>query len=265
VRRTDRAFLVEGASSVRAALEAGAQVEAVYVDAAGREDPEVRAIVELARGRGTRTFELAAGVLARVADAVNPQPVCAVAGFVDVPLVELLEKSESGPLVVCVDVRDPGNLGAVLRVADASGAPGVACLGTTVDPYNPKAARSSAGSIFYVPVAVAEDVDEALAAIGEAGFRTLATAARGGEDYTATDLTGRVALLLGNEASGLTDSIVARSDGTVTIPMPGRAESLNVAMSAAVLCFESARQRRCLYSGQSQSVNAISGISKEES
>jgi TrmH family RNA methyltransferase len=251
VRRSDRAFLVEGASSVRAALDSGAPVEAVYVDVGGRDEAEVRAIVELARGRGIRTFELAPGVLARVADAVNPQPVCAVAGFVDVPLEDLLAQTDSGPLVVCIDVRDPGNLGAVLRVADASGAPGVACVGTTVDPYNPKAARSSAGSIFFVPIAVAEDVEDALGAISEAGFRTLATAARGGEEYTATDLTGRVALLLGNEASGLGESIVAGADATITIPMPGRAESLNVAMSAAVLCFESSRQRRCLYSGQS--------------
>lgn len=227
-------------------------MEAVYVDAAGLGDADAQVVIELARQRGVRTFELAAGVLERVADTVNPQSVCAVAGFVDQPLESLLTAisgDPTGPLVVCVDVRDPGNLGAVLRVADASGAAGVVCCGTTVDPYNPKAARSSAGSIFQVPLALEEDVVAAVRSIGDAGFRTLGTVARGGEDYIESNLTGRVALLFGNEANGLDEKTLAGLDDGVTIPMPGRAESLNVAMAAAVLCFESARQRRGLYSG----------------
>jgi RNA methyltransferase, TrmH family len=234
---------------VLAAIEAGADVDAVYVDAARRGDDDVAAVLEQARKTRTRTFDLAPGVMQKVADAVNPQAVCAVVGFVDRPLEVVLAGEASGPLVVCVDVRDPGNLGAMLRVADACGAPGVVCCGTSVDPYNPKVVRASAGSIFHVPLAVAEDVDATLEAIGGAGLRTLATVARGGVDHVDCDLTGRVALFFGNEASGLDETFVARLDSAVTIAMPGRAESLNVAMAAAVLCFESARQRKCLYSG----------------
>jgi TrmH family RNA methyltransferase len=109
--------------------------------------------------------------------------------------------------------------------------------------------RASAGSIVQVPLAIDEDIEAALAAIDKGGFRALAAVARGGDDYDACDLTGRVAVLYGNEASGLDEAIVAKADGRVSIPMPGQAESLNVAMAAAVICFESARQRRCLYSG----------------
>jgi TrmH family RNA methyltransferase len=250
---------------VHAALEAGAPVDAIYVDSSRRGDAEVVAVLARASEAGVRTFDLGPGVMEKVADAVSPQAVCAVVGFIDRPLVEVLAASESGseygsesgsalgagsaPTIVCVDVRDPGNLGAMLRVADASGAPGVICCGSSVDLYNPKVVRASAGSIFHVPIALAEDVGTTIESIEAAGVRTLATVARGGKDHVETDLTGRVALLFGNEASGLDEALVTRASGAVTISMPGRAESLNVAMAAAVLCFESARQRKCLYSG----------------
>lgn len=229
---------------MRAALNSGASVEAVYVDAAGRLDSDVGDVIEHVRAAGTRTFELAPGVMQKVADTVNPQAVCAVVGFVDRPLAEVLAGSGEGPLVVCVDVRDPGNLGAVLRVADASGARGVLCCGTSVDPYNPKVVRASAGSIFQVPLVIEESAESAIAVVRAGGFRALAAVAHGGEDYAASDLTGQVALLFGNEASGLDEALLEGLDATVTIPIPGKAESLNVAMAAAVLCFESARQRR---------------------
>ena len=188
-----------------------------------------------------RCYELGPGVMERVADTVTPQSVSAVVAMVATPLAGL---SGSGTVLVCVDVRDPGNLGAAIRSAAAAGTDGVVCCAGGVDPFNPKAVRASAGALFQVPLVVDVAPIDALAALSLAGYRTLATVARGGTDYAATDLAGPVALVLGNEAAGMPDDVAQRCDGAVTIPMAAGTESLNVAVSAAVLAFEAARQRR---------------------
>jgi TrmH family RNA methyltransferase len=224
-----------------AALAAGAPVEAVYAAPGAGDHPAAAAVLVRARESGVRVLELRAGVLERVADAATPQPVCAVVGFVDVALDTVLGRA---PLLVCVDVRDPGNLGALVRVADAAGAGGVIACAGSADPYGPKTVRASAGSLFHVPLVTGGPAAEVLAALGSAGYRRLGTLARGGLDYVEADLSGRVALVFGNEASGLDPGTASLLDGAVTVPMAGRAESLNVAMTATVLCFEIDRRRR---------------------
>ena len=145
-------------------------------------------------------------------------------------------------IVVLADVRDPGNAGTVLRTADAAGVDAVVCCGGTVDPYNPKTVRASAGSLFHVPLVVAGDPVDVLDAVAAHGLRRLAAVVRGGDDYTTVDWRQPTALVLGNEAAGLPAGLPV--DGMVGIPMAGRAESLNVGMAGAVLCFEALRQRR---------------------
>jgi TrmH family RNA methyltransferase len=186
-------------------------------------------------------YRLGRGVLERVANTVTPQPVLGVVGFVDVGLQALIATS---PLVVCADVRDPGNLGAIIRSADAAGVGGIVCTEGTADCYNPKAVRASAGAIFRTPIVVGGGAEAVLDELGGAGFRRLATMAKGGEDYASTDFKGRIAIVFGNEASGVSPTLVPHVDGTVSIPMAHEAESLNVAMAASVLLFEVARRRR---------------------
>lgn len=232
-------FVAEGVELVRTALAAGVAVESLYVGAEGVGDPEVAALVAAAADAGIRVFELAPGVLARVADTVTPQPVLAVVAMLDRPAAALA----GGRLVVAMaGVRDPGNAGTVLRSADAAGADGVVFAGGTVDPYNPKTVRSSAGSVFHVPLVVLGPDDDLAAAL--AGYRLLGAVVRGGVDYAAVDWSVPSALLLGNEATGLDPGLERRLDGAVCIPMAGRAESLNVGVACAVLCFEALRQRR---------------------
>ncbi|MDQ1445939.1 MAG: methyltransferase, TrmH family, partial [Acidimicrobiaceae bacterium] len=147
-------------------------------------------------------------------------------------------------LVVCVEVRDPGNAGTVMRSAVAAGAEGLLFCDGSVDVYNPKTVRASAGSLFHVPVVVGGDAVEVLDRLAGWGLARTGTAARAGVDYTEADLTRPTALVLGNEANGLPAHVEAGLDLTLTIPMAGRSESLNVGMAAAVVCFEVARQRR---------------------
>lgn len=224
---------------MKTGILAGARPESLYV-AAGTVDVDaaVSELAGLAVAAGARVFELAPGVLERLASTVTPQPVLAVFPVLDLPAVP----EESDFVVVMADVRDPGNAGTVLRTADAAGVGAVVCCGGTVDPYNPKTVRASAGSIFHVPFVLAEDPAQTLSDLGESGFRRLGAVARGGDDYARVDWSGSIALVLGNEAWGLPEGLPL--EALVGIPMAGRAESLNVGTACAVLCFEALRQRR---------------------
>ncbi len=237
---------------VAAALDAGVRIESIYVAAEGRDAPAVVAVVDRALSEGARVFDLGPGIMERVADTVTPQALCAVIGHLDVPVDELLGGSAAtagtkpgGRLVlVCVDVRDPGNLGAVIRSAAGAGAVGVICCEGTADPFNPKTVRATAGAIFGLPIAFAASPSDAFSRLSDVGFRLVATTAHDGTDYAVADLSGDLALVLGNEASGLAADVLGRVDERVTIPMAPGTESLNVAMTATVLCYEVARRHR---------------------
>lgn len=218
------------------ALDAGVHLEAVFVapDADG-----VRPLLQRALDAGVRVHVLEKGLIERVSDTVTPQPVVAIAPWIDVPL----DAVQGGDfIVVCVDVRDPGNAGTVLRSSEAAGASAVVFCDGSVDVFNPKTVRASAGSLFHVAVVNGGPVIDVLATLGSWGLRSLGTVARDGTPYDEVDLTQPVAIVLGNEAHGLPGDLVL--DELVTIPMAGSGESLNVGMAAAVLTFEVARQRR---------------------
>lgn len=233
--------MVEGAELLSVAFEANQPVESVYVAPEGRTNPAVAAVVDRVFASGVRVFDLAPGVIERIADTVTPQPVVAVVGFAPAPLEDIRDVSM---VMVCMDVRDPGNAGTMIRTADAAGVDAVVCCDGTVDPTNPKTVRSSAGSLFQVPVVVGGEPFEVIEALRGWGFTTVGTVARGGTDYAEFDWTQKVAVVFGNEASGLEEAAMERLDTRVSVPMAGRAESLNVSVSAAVLSFEALRQRR---------------------
>lgn len=240
-RRTERAFVAEGVKVVAEALDAGAAIEGLYVSPSVWDDVGARSVVRRAADAGVRLFELAGGVMERVSDAATPQPVLAVCSLLDVPLADLRGR---GSLVVCVGVRDPGNLGTLVRSAAASGVGGVVVCAQCADMYNPKAVRASAGSLFHVPLALGDDAGEVLETFERWGLRRLASSASGGSPYDEADLSGDVAIVVGNEACGLAPSVLAAVDGVLTIPLARGTESLNVAVAGAILCFEAARQRR---------------------
>jgi TrmH family RNA methyltransferase len=224
-----------------AALDAGAEVEAVYIAPGGRTRVGENEVIERAYGRGARVFDLAPGVVERVADTVTPQAIMAVIGYATARLDEVEARSM---VMVCVDVRDPGNAGTMIRTADAAGVEAVICCDGTVDPTNPKTVRATSGSLFHLPVVWGVGLDDAIGSLRGKGFTTIGAVVRGGADYVTVDWRRPVALVFGNESSGLGPAVADLLDEQVSIPMGGRAESLNVASSAAVLCFDALRQRR---------------------
>ena len=226
-RREEAALVVESASLAEVALQAGHELEAVYVPEGAPPPGGPLAAVPCTA--------LAPGVLERVSTTEAPQPVLAVVRYRSAG-PEVLARA--GFVVVAVGLSDPGNLGTILRTAEAAGADAVVLTADTVDATNPKVVRASAGALFLVPVVDHVELGELRAA----GLRVLGTSASSGTPYTDADLTGRLALAVGNEAHGLPDDVPV--DDWLTIPHAGRAESLNAAMAAAVVCFEAARQRR---------------------
>jgi TrmH family RNA methyltransferase len=236
------AFIVEGAKVLAEALAAG-RVESVYLDP-GAAGPAEEALARRAFDAGARVFELEPGVLGRVTDTVTPQPVIGVVTDPSRPLDTLADARRPTLVVVLAEVRDPGNAGTVLRSAAAAGADAVIACDGSVDLLNPKTVRASAGAVFHVPMVNGGDPVAVLDTLGAWGLHRLATLAKGGKDYVDADLTAPTALVLGNEAHGLPAVVGERLDGSLTIPMAEGAESLNVGIAAAVLCFEATRQRR---------------------
>jgi len=143
-----------------------------------------------------------------------------------------------------MDVHDPVNLGALLRIAGATEVSGVICCEGTVDPFNPKVVRASAGAVFRVPLVTSVMPADAIDVLAAHGYKCWATVPRGGTSYEVVKVDGPTALVLGNEGAGLPGEVVGRLDGSMTIPMADGTESLNVATTAAVLCFDLARRRR---------------------
>jgi TrmH family RNA methyltransferase len=215
-RLEEGAFVVEGAALVAQAVDAGWEVEGQYVAPGGSAVP-----------CDAPVFELGPNVVERVASTEAPQPLLAV-----VRLRATTLAAEASLVLVADRLADPGNAGTIIRSAEAAGADAVVLTPGSVDPFNPKVVRASAGSLFRVPV-----IEATLDAVP---LRRLGTSSHHGDVYTDVDLAGPVALVIGNEAHGLPDD--AAVDGWITIP--SSVESLNAAMAATVLLFEVARQRR---------------------
>ncbi|HEU4354369.1 MAG TPA: TrmH family RNA methyltransferase, partial [Actinomycetota bacterium] len=198
-------------------------------------------LVGAAADAGVGVHHVSPDVMQRLTSTVTPQGLVGVAPFVDVTLERL---GRPACVAVLHAVRDPGNAGTVLRSADAAGASGVVFAGSSVDAYNPKAVRASAGSLFHVPVIRDVDTPDVVASLRASGCHVYAMAPDGETDLYHLDLTQPTGFLFGNEAWGLPSDIEALADATVRVPIPGPAESLNLAAAATVCLFEWARQRR---------------------
>ncbi|GEK20584.1 TrmH family RNA methyltransferase [Cellulomonas xylanilytica] len=247
-RRRAGRFLVEGPQSVREAVLA-AEVHDVYVTVEAAE--RYAEIVDRAHQRGIR---VSVGTV-EVLDAMSPdaQQVVAVASLMSHTLSELV-----GPRLVAVlaNVRDPGNAGTVIRAADAAGADAALLTAESVDVHNPKVVRSTAGSLFHLPVVTGADLAAAVTALRSAGLAVLAADGAGEHDLDdLLDVAGRApdgvpdlarptAWLFGNEAWGLRDEDRALADAVVRVPIRGRAESLNLATAATVCLYASSRAQR---------------------
>ena len=239
VRDADGLVGIEGPHLLEEALRAGLHMPTVFV-AQGTE----RALEHMRLPAETEVLLLPKKLLDEALTTETPQPIAALIDPPDWNWAQVLSGKKAAPLVIVLaGLQDPGNLGTILRSAEAFGATGVVCLPGTVSSWNPKAVRASAGSVFRVPV-VSASAEDCFAQLRQAGIKLLTTAAHRAKPASAADLTGPIALLIGNEGTGVPHNLAAQADGAITIPCPGPVESLNASVAAGILLYEASRQRK---------------------
>jgi RNA methyltransferase, TrmH family len=239
--RNERGLVgIEGPNLVREAVRAGLRVESIFVDGEGaaagyQSEPEIANI---------QVFLVPGASLKSILATESPQPVAALVEPPDWTWAHIFPhgRESAALLLVLAGIQDPGNLGTIIRSAEAFGADGVICLPGTVNPWNPKAVRASAGSVFRIPVLNVPE-EEALSQLREAGVRILTTTVQGAQPADLADLAGPVAILIGNEGNGVAANLAVKADGAITIPCPGPVESLNAAVATSILLYDAARQR----------------------
>lgn len=257
-RKAAGEFLVEGRQAVREAIRTPDVTRHVFVRwASAHENLD---LVEAARAQGIPVYALSEQNLATLSDTVTPQGIIAVARTIDVGLADVLGTRRKDPtqekkgnarrevslVVICAEIRDPGNAGTVIRCADAFGADAVILSSDSVEVYNPKVVRSSVGSLFHLPIVTGVELAEAISACRAAGMQVLATDGDAGADLTdlGDGLARPTAWVMGNEAWGLPSESLELADTTVAVPIYGRAESLNLATAAAICLYASASAQR---------------------
>jgi TrmH family RNA methyltransferase len=238
----DDVLLLDGPHLVGDAIAAGLQIRQVIVSVDWPDRSEIRALVEALE---RRNVEIAAAT-SMVMDAVSPvRSATGIVAIADRPAAgaERLYAAPDPLTILAVDVQDPGNLGAMVRVGEAGGAAGLVVAGTSAGPFGWKALRGSMGSVLRLPIAINRNAADAIDDARRHGCRILATVPRGGERHVDVDFRGPVALLIGGEGAGLTRGQIEEADTRVSISMAGPVESLNATVAAAILIYEARRQR----------------------
>lgn len=236
-------LLLDGAHQVREARDAGVELDAIAV-ARSRLDTSTEEgdLARTLEHDGIETYAVSDQVLSAISPVRTPSGIAAIGRRTPVNASAICRRDDAFALIA-VDVQDPGNLGALIRAAEAGGATGAIVCGTSANPFSWKALRGSMGSTLRLPVAHGLETMDVVACAKRFGAKTVAAVARGGQTPDAVAWSGRVALFLGAEGAGLDPELVSQCDERVTIPMASPVESLNVAVAGAILIYAARRQR----------------------
>src|SRR5438105_3379398 len=239
----DELLLLDGVHLVQDALAAGIEIEHAAIDVGAVERSDISRLAASLRSKGVQMVTATAPVMGAMSPVRSPTGIVAIARRPERDIDELY-KGSAALVVIASDIQDPGNLGAIIRVAEAGGASSVLAAGASADPFGWKALRGSMGSALRFPV---DRVDDAGIAVKEArkrGCRVLATVPRNGKSLFDVNLKLPTALLIGGEGPGLSEALLASADERITIPMRAPVESLNAAVTAALVVYEARRQRQ---------------------
>lgn len=249
-------FIIEGLRAVEEAVMCGQVREIFYLledeDIESRlkkfrfsDDERTQNVLETAYALGISVYATDKKVMEKISDTGTPQGILAVVKMSETALADLpAPETENSPVVVLDRVQDPGNMGTIIRSADAAGARCVVLLKGCADIYNPKVVRSTMGSMFHLPVISSVEPEELISWCEKEKYQLAVTSLDEAADLYDTDLHKKTAFVLGNEANGVSDELLAAADIRLFIPMQGKAESMNVAMATTVILYESLRQRR---------------------
>lgn len=233
-RNKSSKYIIEGFRLIQEAFKAGLDIEYVFIN-----DEEEKRVDEYLKEykNKTKLYKLSDNLLKELCSTEKPQ------GIVAVAKMNKIDMTLKGKFyLLCDKVQDPGNLGTIIRTAHAAGVDGVILTKGTVDVYNEKTIRSTMGSLFHVPVVYDDDELSLTKTLIKKGFSLLSTSLEGEKDFFHEDLTGKIIISVGNEGNGVSSEIYKLSDKKVKIPMPGGAESLNVAIASSIILYEKVRQ-----------------------
>lgn len=235
-------YFVEGIRAVEQVLENGGPIEEVlYCEEVYRLQGG-EALVNKLKESGIKTYQVSSHLFEKITDTAAPQYVLAVLAKEGYQLEQILENKDL--LLVIVDgIQDPGNLGTIIRTADAAGAHGIILTKGTVDPYNPKSVRSTMGSIFSLPIIQAENAIELFKKLKASGIKLIGGSLQASTPYFKVDYRGKVALVIGSEAKGISEEVSRHIDLMVTIPMRGKVESLNAGIACGIILYKVVEQR----------------------
>ena len=237
-------FFAEGLRAVQEAVQHAGVADLFFT---ASEEEKLHDILINAKEKGACLYKADDKVMAKLSDTKTPQGVLAVIRMPEQSLQKLRPGTASdnnAPIIILDRIQDPGNLGTIIRTADAVGALGVILLEGCVDAYSPKVVRASMGSLFHLPVVQDIFPEEALTWCYRHGYEPAATAMQGAANLYKADISKKMAFIFGNEANGVTEELQAAAETRLFIPMAGQAESMNVAMAAGIVLFEGLRQRK---------------------
>lgn len=241
-REESKSFFIEGLRLVEEAFCEGTDVMKVLISKSFASNEKSRRLLNVIEQRKYEAFMVEDRLFEELSETETPQGIMAVVRMKEYSMDSIITP-EGDFYVILESIQDPGNLGTIVRTADAAGATAVILSKGCVDIYNPKVLRSTMGSVFHVPAVYSDDLKAAIINLKAAGVNILASHLKGTANYFNVDLKRKVAIIIGNEANGISEEIALLSDMLVRIPMPGRAESLNASTAASILIYDVVRQR----------------------
>jgi TrmH family RNA methyltransferase len=242
-RKTQGRFLIEGMRLCEEMANSNWEAESVLFSSSFQNSSSGKKLLQKFERRNVKTIPVKDEVVKKLSDTVTPQGIIAVVKIKEFSLNELW--SESSNIILALDaIRDPGNVGTLIRTADAFGIDGVILSSDTVELYNPKVVRSTMGSIFHLPIFDEVDLEKTIPQLKRSNFKIYGTDAKEGKDLDKLDFSARICLLIGNEAEGLNKNLLDLSDEIIRIPIFGKAESLNASVAGGILLYEITKRKR---------------------
>lgn len=240
-REEKQLFFIEGIRFVDEALKEKAPISTVLLSDRLYETRGGDEILSRIRGENYETYHLPDKLFQEISDTENPQGIMAVVKMNQLKLEEVIGDGDF--FLILDSLQDPGNMGTIIRTADAAGVEGIIISRGCVDIYNPKVLRSTMGSVFHVPFCLSENLPDTISKLKGKGLKVFAAHLNGEINYFDCDMKNNSAIIIGNEANGISKEVSEQADTLIKIPMPGRSESLNASVAASLLMYEVVRQR----------------------
>ncbi|MBI4652565.1 RNA methyltransferase [Candidatus Desantisbacteria bacterium] len=242
IRMKENKFVLEGVRIIESALASNADIDFILYTKDILKNDRGKSIVNKCEENGIESFQVTGDVIASVSHVETSQGIAGVAFCKEDALSKIPLDKKNLTLIIMDSVQDPGNIGTIIRIGEASGADGIILSKGCVDIYNPKTTRASMGAIFNIPVIKVEDLKETLKMLKKQNIKIIATDVNAKKNYFDYDSHGKTAFLLGNEAQGLKSDLISLADVSIKIPIFGKSESLNVSTAASIIIYEHVRQ-----------------------